>query len=272
MSFIKYPLTAVCALVILLAAGTRCGFGIEPSAEAALLRGDWGKLLDLLDDRGSGSSDPVVTHLLAHAYSAVGRGLKSDSLFSSMRGQDKRIWLEWADSLERAHPSSFVAVYLSADARYRAGRWAEAISGYSGALGLMEDNYALISKARGAAWAERKRDSAAIADFTVALKADPNDVLTRYRRARAYASAGSYDDAVVDFDAALRLNRNFMLARYYRAVALGDAGRIDDAIAAFQSFINHPSTDESRYIALAEEQIDKLERAVATLLLERRRL
>ena len=245
-------------LVLLLTSTAPCYSAIKSNASDALLRGDWNALLVILESDEASVDDPITKSLLAHTYLATGRSLVSDSLFKSMREQDKRRWLEWTDSLELEYPSNYVAAYLSADATWRIGRWAEAISGFSRAMRILRDGFALVSMARGAAWAEKSRDSAAIADFTLALEANPDDLLTNFNRGMSYIHAGKYDDAVSDFNTVLRLNRRYVLARYYKAVALDEALRIDEAIDAYQAFVEYASPDETEYVDLANESIERL--------------
>jgi TonB family protein len=244
--------------VILLALAAPCYSAIESIASDALLRGDWNALTVILEADSTSMDDPVTKYLLAHAYVATGRSLISDSLFMSMREQDKRRWLEWTDSLELEYPFNYVAAYFSADATWRIGRWAEAVSGFSRALRILKDGSALVSKARGAVWAEKSRDSAAIADFTVALKANPDDIMTNFNRGKSYIHAGRYDEAISDFNTVLRLNRRYVLARYYKAVALDEALRIDEAIDAYQTFVKNASSDDTKHVDLASESIERL--------------
>jgi protein TonB len=244
--------------VILLAFATPSYSAIGSNASDALLRGDWNALLVILEGDSTSMDDPITRNLLAHAYVASGRSLISDSLFMSMREQDKRRWLEWTDSLELEYPSNYVAAYLSADATWRIGRWAEAVSGFSRAMRILKDGFAVVSKARGAVWAEKSRDSAAIADFTVALEANPDDMMTNFNRGKSYIHAGKYDEAISDFSTVLRLNRRYVLARYYKAVALDEALRIDEAIDAYQTFVKYTSPDDTEYVDLANESIERL--------------
>lgn len=244
--------------VVLLIFTAPCFSAIGSSASDALLRGDWNKLLVILEADSTSMDDPVTRHLLAHAYVATGRSLVSDSLLMSMREQDKRRWLEWTDSLELEYPSNYVAAYLSADATWRIGRWAEAVSGFSRALRILKDGFALVSRGRGAVWAEKSRDSAAIADLTVALEANPNDILTNFNRGKSYIHAGKYDEAISDFNTVLRLNRRYVMARYYKAVAMDDALRIDEAIDAYHAFVKNASPEDTEYVDLANESIERL--------------
>jgi TonB family protein len=244
--------------VVLLTLTGPCYSAISSNASDALLRGDWNTLLVILEADSTSMDDPVTKHLLAHAYVATGRSLVSDSLFKSIKEQGKRRWLEWTDSLELEYPSNYVAAYLSADATWRIGRWAEAISGFSRAMRLLRDGFALVSMARGAAWAEKSRDSAAIADFTVALEANPEDIMISFNRGKSYIHAGRYDEAISDFNTVLRLNRKYVPARYYKAVALDKALRIDEAIDAYQALVKNTSPLDTAYVALANESIARL--------------
>jgi TonB family protein len=263
MGQVKIRLSPLWISILILAAGVTRGFALESATQNALLLGHWQEFLQMFGEENATSGDPVARHLIAHAYAATGRTLMADSLFGSMARQDTRRWLNWTDSLTIEYPSNHVAAYLSADAQFRMGRWAESITAYSRALRMMRDFYALVSRARGIAWAEKNRDSAAIADLSLWLEAHPDDAMAHYHRGRSYAGAGRFDEAILDFDTSLRLNRKFLLARYYKAVALDEAGRIEDAKEVYQSFIDSALPEDSAYIALAEQHVEDLELAAA---------
>jgi tetratricopeptide (TPR) repeat protein len=53
----------------------------------------------------------------------------------------------------------------------------------------------------------------AIADYTAALRIDPNYAVAYYDRGLAYRAKGDYDRAIADYEAVLRINPNYSLAR-----------------------------------------------------------
>jgi len=77
----------------------------------------------------------------------------------------------------------------------------------------------------------------AIADFTQAIRLDPNLAPAYSNRARAYNSKGDYDKAIADATQAIRLNPNLAPAYYNRAIAYNSKSDYDKAIADFTQAI-----------------------------------
>jgi tetratricopeptide (TPR) repeat protein len=73
----------------------------------------------------------------------------------------------------------------------------------------------------------------AIADYTQALRLDPNIALAYNNRGMAYAGKGDYDRAIADYTQALRLDPNIALAHNNRGMAYADKGDYDWAIADY---------------------------------------
>jgi len=83
-----------------------------------------------------------------------------------------------------------------------------------------------------------------IADFSEAIRLNPNDVLAFFNRAEAYAAKGYYDRAIPDYTEVIRLGYNSSWATYTlvmqnRAKAYAAIGFYDRAIADYGEVIRH---------------------------------
>jgi serine/threonine protein kinase len=100
------------------------------------------------------------------------------------------------------------------------------IADYTAAIRLEPDSYDLHNK-RGWSYMERKRYAEAAADFTECVRLNPEYGTAYLNRGRARWEAGDAANAKADFDDAIRLKpeRNFLaLAHFYRAKALQKLG------------------------------------------------
>ena len=77
----------------------------------------------------------------------------------------------------------------------------------------------------------------AIADFTAAIRLDPNSPSALWERGRAYLGNGSFDRAIADFNEVIRLDPNDAGAYNSRGNAYNSKGDIDRAIADFTAAI-----------------------------------
>ena len=89
----------------------------------------------------------------------------------------------------------------------------------------------------------------AIADFTAALRIDPNNASTYYERGRLYNNKGDSDQAITDFNQAIRLNPNDVSAYAARGVAYSYKQEYDRAIADFNQAIRLNPNDVFSYIS-----------------------
>ena len=85
----------------------------------------------------------------------------------------------------------------------------------------------------------------AIADFTEAIRLNPNHGPAYCERGDTYAVKGDYDKAIADYNQALALNPNYAIGYNNRGVAWKDKGDYDKAIADFNQALainpNHAS-------------------------------
>lgn len=88
------------------------------------------------------------------------------------------------------------------------------------------------------------KDNAAIADYTTALNAEPDDVETLIRRGQSFARIGDHASAIQDFTRAIHKNENDHEARYWRAISRAAEGKLDEArsdvIKAARTAPQHP--------------------------------
>jgi len=75
--------------------------------------------------------------------------------------------------------------------------------------------------------------SHAIADYTSAIRIEPDDYYSTYNRALAYKEIGERELAVADFDTAIRLSPRDSSAYLNRGLIFLDTGRFDKAVADF---------------------------------------
>jgi tetratricopeptide (TPR) repeat protein len=87
----------------------------------------------------------------------------------------------------------------------------------------------------------------AIADFTQAIRLNPNDASYYRRRGYAYGSKRDYDRAIADFTEAIRLNPNSFIYYYDRGEAYYNKGDYDRAIADFTQTIQMDPNSTSAY-------------------------
>jgi tetratricopeptide (TPR) repeat protein len=87
----------------------------------------------------------------------------------------------------------------------------------------------------------------AIADYTQALKLDPNLAAAYYERGGSYWLIGDYDRAIKDFNTALRLNPNYAAAYNNRGDAYAGKGDYDRAIADYSAALRIDPNDAISY-------------------------
>ena len=105
------------------------------------------------------------------------------------------------------------------------GDYDRAIADYTEAIRLDPNNDIAYNK-RGYAHYNKGDYDKAIADFTQAIKLKPNNAYYLYTRGyAAHYNKGDYDRAIADFEAALRINPNLEGARRDLELALQARGR-----------------------------------------------
>lgn len=115
----------------------------------------------------------------------------------------------------------------------------------------------ITGKSRGAAlWyrgdmLNKKRDyDGAIAAFSAAHDADPENVNHLNSRGIAYSNKGDDEHALADYETCLKLRPNFSSAYNNRGLIYMRQGDLDRALDEFNSAVKYPANNQSRYIHL----------------------
>jgi len=100
----------------------------------------------------------------------------------------------------------------------------------------------------------------AIADYSQAIKLDPNFVKAYYNRGVAYEKKNNYDKAIADYNQAIKLDPNHANAYYNRGNVHYNKGNYDRAIADYSQVIRLNPNDESAKQNLEEARRAKVAR------------
>jgi tetratricopeptide (TPR) repeat protein len=100
-----------------------------------------------------------------------------------------------------------------------------------------EQMRASVFAERGEAWLRKGELDKAVADYTEAIRLDPQDASTFHNRGIAWSNKKEHDQAIADFDEAIRLDPKFAIAHYNRGFSYAQKGEYDKAIADFNEAI-----------------------------------
>jgi len=106
----------------------------------------------------------------------------------------------------------------------------QAIADYTQAIRL-DPNDASAYRSRGMAYSDKGDHDRAIADINQAIRLDPNATAAYNARAVVYNSKGDYDRAIADYTQAIRLDPNDAIAYYNRGLAYSNKKDYDRVIA-----------------------------------------
>jgi tetratricopeptide (TPR) repeat protein len=123
---------------------------------------------------------------------------------------------------------------------------AHALADYTEAIRLDPQNAALRCN-RGHAYRESNEPDKAIADFDEAIRLEPTDVAAYIERGATRGSQREFDKAIADFTEAIRLAPNLAEAHTDRGVALAHENAYDKAIADFTEAIRINPADPQPY-------------------------
>ena len=100
---------------------------------------------------------------------------------------------------------------------------------------------------RGLAYQEKGEVDRAIANFTTAIKFNPNDARVYSNRGSAYATKGELDRAIANLSKAIALNPKYADAYNSRGVAYAKKGDKEQAIADFRKALKiNPSDQDAK--------------------------
>lgn len=139
-----------------------------------------------------------------------------------------------------------------------------AIADYSLAIRLQPDFGKALDR-RGLDYTRQAKYERAIADFGAALKIAPNDQTAFNARGVAYSDMRDYRRAVADFTAAIRLDPNDKQALINRGHTFVDLGDYDDAVADYSAAIRLDPTNAAafNYRGVAYNRSGDHDRAIA---------
>ena len=108
---------------------------------------------------------------------------------------------------------------------------------------------------RGQAYADSGQHSAAIADYDMAIRLNPDDADTYIDRGLSKGKLGKHFSAIADFELAMRLKPNDGLAYYNRGAAKHKLGRIREAKRDFRTALELAAKDGNERLVVSIEQI-----------------
>jgi tetratricopeptide (TPR) repeat protein len=122
----------------------------------------------------------------------------------------------------------------------------KAIADYTKAL-RQEPNVDEYYLKRAAAYYDKKDYDKAFADFNETIRLNPNETLAYYGRGEIYFRKGDYDKAVEDYNQVIRLNPNEYEAYTNRGVVYASMGDVDRAFADYNQAIRLNPNYERAY-------------------------
>ena len=113
-------------------------------------------------------------------------------------------------------PQYFWAYTGRGDAWHRKKEYDKAIADFTEAIRLEPNVGAYYN--RGKAWSTKKEHDKANADFDAAIRFDPKDAWGFNNRGRVWLAKKDYEKAIADYDAAIRLDPKYASAHFNRSV------------------------------------------------------
>jgi tetratricopeptide (TPR) repeat protein len=144
-------------------------------------------------------------------------------------------------------PNDAAFAYInSGNANKNKEDWDKAIADYTAALRINPNDVAAYVN-RGNAYNNKGMYDQAIADCTAALRLDPNNAIAYYNRGTISHNKGMYDQAIADYNAALRLDPDYALAYYNRGNAYYNKKMYDQAITDYNAALRLDPNDADAY-------------------------
>ncbi len=141
----------------------------------------------------------------------------------------------WRDTLAK-NPSCLMARSNLGSVLAQQARYAEAAAEYTKALKLDPDSYEVHNNL-ASAYDRLGRADEALAHYTEALRRQPNDHRVHYNLGIAQARRGQVDQAIEHFATAIRLQPDLPEPRHHLANLLVNQGRTDEAIRHYNRLL-----------------------------------
>ena len=153
---------------------------------------------------------------------------------------------------------------LRGNEKYKLGDYKEAIADYTQAIRLNPD-YALAYYNRGVAKNRLGQHLAAIADFDTAIRLKPDFADAYYNRGGTKSRLGQHFAAIADFDTAIRLKPDYAYAYHSRGYAKNRLGQHLAAIADYDTAIRLKPDFADVYLnrGVAKDQLRQYSAAIA---------
>ena len=119
---------------------------------------------------------------------------------------------------------------------FETGECDKAIADFTEAIRLDPQNVSTYHD-RGLALDEKGDYDGAIADFTAAIQLDPNKSHSYLCRGNVWSQKGEHDKAIADFTEAIKLDRDDASPFYNRGNAFADKGDLESAISDYTEAI-----------------------------------
>jgi len=136
--------------------------------------------------------------------------------------------------------------FILGNRKYERGDFQGAIADYTQAIRI-DPNYADAYYNRGKAKSELKDYQGAIADYTQAIRINPNDAAAYNNRGIAKDELKDYQGAIADYTQAIRIDPNFALAYYNRGNAKIELEDYQGAIEDYTQAIRINPNDAKAY-------------------------
>jgi Flp pilus assembly protein TadD len=147
---------------------------------------------------------------------------------------------------------------------FETGECDKAIADFTEAIRLDPQNVSTYHD-RGLALDEKGDYDGAIADFTAAIQLDPNQSHPYLCRGNVWSQKGEHDKAIVDFTEAIKLDREDASPFYNRGNAFADKGDLESAISDYTEAIRGDPENAAAHFnrGLAWDRKGAHEKAVA---------
>ncbi len=186
---------------------------------------------------------------------AGGNPAKIGKVYVSTGQYDKAI-VE-LDKALAANPKDFYSLNFRAEAWFRKGEVAKAMTDTTAAIEMRPD-FADAYNLRGYIHLDGKQYDLAIADFDRALTYNFRHEAAMNHRGLARAAKGEYEKAITDYTQALGIDENYIEAWFNKGEACEKAGRTPEAIESYKAGLKRSTGKPSKRAEAAAERIKAL--------------